>query len=708
MALSFGFFAYNAAKKRGFVHTAIPNFRNAMNSLKIKFLGLTIIIMLVAISLTTWYNLQTQQAMLHKLAKEHGRLLVETIRNSIISDMANGRNDRVVSILGKIHNEPAIDSVQIFDETGRVLMSAEKEEIGDLVSTSQLMAYRTGNFAFSDNYNGNDSFSSIVPIFNEENCYSCHDQSKKVLGILNLQLSLKDLSSMQVNGQKATIAASGVMLVILILTITAFLLIYVDSPIRKLVTAMDHAERGQFEAARASINSSDEMTMLSSKFNYMLQRLRELLENTVKHEREIAVTQEKLAHSEEIQVMNIALEERLKEIEYLNINLEERIEEIEEANYKIADLASELEGKNLGLVQAVERLQSLYQMGLTINSTMEQSDLLTIISQKSMETLKAQVGYILILDDSKKMLQVGGATGIPADYDRNIEIPLVQGGVTHWVIENRQPALISNIEKHQNINKMSRLGFIRESVICAPLTDDDKILGTITIANPIDGSEFNNSDLELLSTIAAQASISIRNSRLYEEQQHTYLSTVQAMVSAIEASDAYTRGHSERVTSYSLALARQMALEEHQLQQLEQAAVLHDIGKIGIDVGLLHKKEKLSEADVDILKLHPSIGVRILEPIKFLAPICEIIAQHHERFDGRGYPNSLRGNQMRIEAKILAVCDTYDAMTSDRPYRKALSHEIAVQEIKDHSGSQFDPDVAAAFLEICEQGLLPK
>ena len=316
-----------------------------MNSLKIKFLGLTVIIMLVAISLTTWYNLQTQQAMLHKLAKEHGRLLAETIHNSIISDMASGRNDRVVNILGKIHDEPAIDRVRIFDETGRVLMSARKEEIGDLVSTSELMAYRTGNFAFA------------------ETCYACHDESKKVLGILNLQRSLRDLSSMQASGQKATVVASGVTLVILILTITAFLLIYVDSPIRKLVSAMDHAERGQFDAARATINSSDEMSLLSSKFNYMLQRLRELLESTVKHEREIAVTQEKLAHSEEIQAMNIALEERLKEIEYLNINLEERIEEIEEANYKIADLASELEEKNLGLVQAIDRLQSLYRWG---------------------------------------------------------------------------------------------------------------------------------------------------------------------------------------------------------------------------------------------------------------------------------------------------------------------------------------------------------
>ena len=180
------------------------------------------------------------------------------------------------------------------------------------------------------------------------------------------------------------------------------------------------------------------------------------------------------------------------------------------------------------------------------------------------------------------------------------------------------------------------------------------------------------------------------------------------MVSAIEASDAYTRGHSERVTRYSVALAKRMGIDGEQLKMLEQAAVLHDIGKIGIDVNLLHKKEKLTPADIDVLKLHPSIGVRILEPIHFLGTVREIIEQHHERYDGKGYPNGLSGDDWRIEGKILAVCDTYDAMTSDRPYRKALSNEIAIQEIQDHSGSQFDPAVAAAFVEMYNEGRLPQ
>ena len=679
-----------------------------MNSLKVKFIGLCSVILIVAIGLTTWHSLRTQKAMLSRLASEHGRMLAETIHRSIITDMANGKNDRVVHILTKINSEPAIKEVKIFDETGRILMSGNNHNRGELVTTSELMAYRTGNFNFkSSNNDGADYFNSVVPIYNQPICYSCHDQNLQVLGILNLQVSLDAITDMQASGRKATMIASGVMLVILVLVITTFLLVYVDAPIRKFVTAMGYVEQGQFDKAQATVSSSDEMTLLSSKFNYMVQRLREMMESTIKNERLMAINQEKVAHSEELHTMNLTLEDRLKEIEYLNINLEERIEEIEEANYKIADLASELEEKNVGLTQAVNRLQALYRMGLAVNATMDTEKLLNLLSQKTMETLHAQVGYILMKNQKTGNLTVGGSEGLPKDLDHSLEIPLKSGGVSYWVITHNQPKLIENVNKAREFSKMSRLGFIRESVICAPLSDKGQVIGTITVANPIDGSEFGPADLELLTTIAAQASIAIRNAILYEEQESTYLSTVQALVSAIEANDAYTRGHSERVTKLSVALAKKLGIEGEALRQLEQAAVLHDIGKIGIDVNLLHKKEKLSPEDINILKLHPSIGVHILEPIQFLGTVREIIEQHHERFDGNGYPKGLSGEEWRVEGKILAVCDTFDAMTSDRPYRKALSDEVAIREIQDHSGTQFDPEVAAAFVEMSNEGQLP-
>jgi HD-GYP domain-containing protein (c-di-GMP phosphodiesterase class II) len=244
-------------------------------------------------------------------------------------------------------------------------------------------------------------------------------------------------------------------------------------------------------------------------------------------------------------------------------------------------------------------------------------------------------------------------------------------------------------------------------LICAPLIVKDEIIGTITLANKADHTSFKEQDLELLSTIAAQASVAIKNVHLYENQQTTYLNTMQALVSAVEASDPYTRGHSERVTRYAQTLGRQLNLTRDSFKRLERASILHDIGKIGIDVAVLHKEGVLSASDIDILQQHPLIGTKILEPIAFLKTVRQIILQHHERYDGTGYPLRVKGDDILLEARIIAVADTYDAMTSDRPYRKALSHEIAVAEIKKHSGTQFDPNVADAMFSLCQKGQWP-
>ncbi len=525
-----------------------------------------------------------------------------------------------------------------------------------------------------------------------------------MLGVLNLCISLNDLGSLRLKERKAAFGFSAAMLTVLILSISAFILLYVEVPIRKLIGAMSHVEQGNFEKIDVQVRSSDEMALLSNKFNLMVQRLLELIQTKLKNEREIVVSQEKLAHHEKIRGMNITLEERLKEIESLNITLEERIEEIEEANYKVFDLASDLESKNTNLKQAVSRLSALYEMGLAINSTKDLGKLFHLLIRRTLDTLQAKVGYILLLTEDGKALTLAGAAGLPSHIEADTSTPLRAGSVSYRVIADRVPLLLRNIDQSEEFNRESALGFVRETVICAPLIIKGEVIGTITMANKLDESSFVSEDLDLLSTIAAQASVAINNARLYEEQQTTYLSTVQTLVSAIEANDAYTRGHSERVTRYSLALARKLNIGPESLRRLEQAAILHDIGKIGIDVALLHKEEALTGEDLGILRHHPSIGFRILEPIRFLRGVGEIIQQHHERYDGEGYPLGLKGDEILIEARILAVGDTYDAMTSDRPYRRACPHEVALAEIERQAETQFDPEVARVFIRLCNEG----
>ncbi|HEY5523019.1 MAG TPA: HD-GYP domain-containing protein, partial [Desulfuromonadaceae bacterium] len=224
--------------------------------------------------------------------------------------------------------------------------------------------------------------------------------------------------------------------------------------------------------------------------------------------------------------------------------------------------------------------------------------------------------------------------------------------------------------------------------------------------NKTDGSQFYSSELEMLTTIAAQAAIAIKNATLYDEQQQTYLNTIQALVTAIEASDNYTKGHSEQVTRYSVEIGRRFNLPSDRLQILERAAILHDIGKIGIDLSLLHKEGKLSAHDVSELQMHPLIGMKILEPIEFLKDVRTCIGQHHERYDGMGYPNHIKHVDQLLESRIISVADAFDAMTTDRPYRKALTLDVAIAELSENSGTQFDPDVVKIFTSILEEGTL--
>lgn len=186
----------------------------------------------------------------------------------------------------------------------------------------------------------------------------------------------------------------------------------------------------------------------------------------------------------------------------------------------------------------------------------------------------------------------------------------------------------------------------------------------------------------------------------YVRLNSAYESTVFAMSNAVDARDSYTAGHSARVSKISLILGKELGLSETDLKTLEFATLFHDIGKIGISDNILNKNGKLSDEEYDIIKKHPSIGINILKDIDFLADALPLIQHHHERFGGGGYPNGLKGEDIPLGARIIAVADTYDAMTSDRPYRLGLDHESAVNEIIKNKGSQFDDRLVDTFMVI--------
>ena len=674
-----------------------------MNSLKVKILGTVCGLIIVFLSVATYMNFRHQKQLVHKITDGNIQLLNETVKSSIADAMRSGRSVEVRSILSRLNNSTHITSIRILDPEGLILNSSKAAEIGTTVPKEDMSVIKRGDSTIIDNL---ETFTSISLIRNAPACHSCHNPSTEVLGILQVNVSIEYMRSIMESMRNNEVASTMAIILMIILTISIVLFIYVDKPIKLLISSMQQVEKGNFDV-NTVITSSTEMNLLSSHFSQMVTQLNNVMDTAISHERELVITQGKLAHHREVLTLNQKLETQIAEIEALNITLEERIEEIEEANYKIADLAGELEDKNSNLEKVVARLSTLYKVGLAINSNMDSENIFRLIVDTTIETLHADIGYIIIHDKEKNVLRVDTLVGHDALPDGDVFIPIKDTSISGWVFNNAKPLLISDINETPQFDRFSALGYERKTLICSPLTVKGEVIGTITVVNKNDGSTYTKEDLGLLTTIAAQASIAIKNAMLYDEQQKTYLNTIHALVSAIEASDSYTRGHSERVTKYSIAIAKKLGLSQDRLKIMERAAILHDIGKIGINLSLLHKIGQLTPEDVFDLQQHPIIGIKILEPIEFLHDVRLCIAQHHERFDGKGYPHRLYGDELLLESKILAIADSFDAMTSDRPYRKALALDVALKELTDNCGTQFDPQIVPVFVELLEQSAFP-
>lgn len=203
--------------------------------------------------------------------------------------------------------------------------------------------------------------------------------------------------------------------------------------------------------------------------------------------------------------------------------------------------------------------------------------------------------------------------------------------------------------------------------------------------------------------INQNAELSIQKSIIeesYKRLNHSYKTTISVLSSAVDARDAYTAGHSERVTKISILLGKALDISDEKLQTLEYAALFHDIGKIGVPDQILLKKDKLTDEEFDTIKAHPDIGVNILKEVDFVKDALPLIKHHHEKYGARGYPDNLNGMDIPLGSRIIAIADSYDAMTTDRPYRKGLSHESAVEEIDRNRGLQFDSDLVDVFMQI--------
>ncbi|MBI4690760.1 MAG: GAF domain-containing protein [Nitrospirae bacterium] len=338
-------------------------------------------------------------------------------------------------------------------------------------------------------------------------------------------------------------------------------------------------------------------------------------------------------------------------------------------------------------------------MTALINSTLDAGEIRKRAIEAATKLADAETGSLLLIDNNTGELFFEVALGDKGEELK--EIRLKKGeGIAGWVAENGEPVIIQDVQSDTRFFKGAddRSKFLTRDMICVPVKTKDKVLGVLQAINK-QSDRFDDEDMAILSALANQVAVAIENANLYRELKDAFYGTAEALAETIEKRDPYTGGHTKRVMNYSLVIGRAMGLVRTELETLKLSAILHDIGKIGVRDNVLLKEGRLEPAELELMNMHPRYGSDILSHVKQLKDVIPGMRGHHEKYDGTGYPDGLKNNEIPLTARIIAVADTFDAMTTDRPYRKALNAEAAFDELRRYAGKQFDPMVVDAFFK---------
>jgi len=345
--------------------------------------------------------------------------------------------------------------------------------------------------------------------------------------------------------------------------------------------------------------------------------------------------------------------------------------------------------------EKIEEISMLFTMSRSITSSVNSTLLISTILEKTRILMKAKFCTLNLLDKSRTKLELAAESGLGAV--ENEEFRVFEGELAKKVVKSGMPLIINEIatytKKIPSLLKRKKI----HSMAFVPLFSNRRHSGVLA-AYIQDVRFFEKAEVNILGMVASLCSMAVDNAAMIDRVRKDYFNSIKTLAGIIDANDTYTRGHCDKVMKYSIEICKRLNLDQRNINSIKTASMLHDIGKIGVDMSVIHKEGKLNDEDWAKIRKHPEIGARIVRQVGFLSDIVPIIKFHHSRFSGGGYPDpERRGERIPIGARIIAVADAYDAMTSDRPYRKAMSHREAVMELKRCSGTQFDPKVVNAF-----------
>ncbi|HEY2598343.1 MAG TPA: GAF domain-containing protein [Candidatus Dormibacteraeota bacterium] len=351
--------------------------------------------------------------------------------------------------------------------------------------------------------------------------------------------------------------------------------------------------------------------------------------------------------------------------------------------------------------RSIWELRNLQEALQAATSTLDLNQVLQQVLAGAAKASSAQIGC-LALDDSGRLVLKGG---FGTDSTTAEKLALGVGGDICRDVMASGKAFMEAMEQ----DTVNESPLNPRAVLCVPITLRGTPTGVLFLANYQAGHAFTPDHRNLVTELAAQAAVAIDNARLFKDREEVILSSLEALANAVDARDPYTAGHSQRVTQYALTIARQMKYspkDQAAWVRLERGGRLHDIGKIGVPDAILQKAGKLTDEEFAKMKEHPVAGFNILSGLKMLTDELVIVRSHHERYDGKGYPDRKKADELPMYAWIVSAADAIDAMTSDRPYRKASSLEVAVEQVRSGAGTHFHPDVAEAVLDAANNGSL--
>ncbi|HEX8525309.1 MAG TPA: HD domain-containing phosphohydrolase [Tepidisphaeraceae bacterium] len=359
---------------------------------------------------------------------------------------------------------------------------------------------------------------------------------------------------------------------------------------------------------------------------------------------------------------------------------------------RLSSLEQELDSLSGQLANTYEELSLIYQIssGMRINRTAKDFfkqaclDVMGVMNVRGM-------GVALCESDQKQDPVLYGSLSLPPGKVHRLADELM-----NVMKERKSHLLINDLKDDQTF---SWLNDHAKQLLAVPLQRQEQVLGCL-FALDKETNIFDSVDSKLLNSIANESAIYLENAMLFEGVHGLMMGLLHSLTSAVDAKDAYTCGHSERVALLARRLAQEINLSDYEVERIYMAGLLHDVGKIGVSEAVLQKPGKLTVEEFDMMKKHPEIGARILQDIREIKDIIPGVLYHHERFDGKGYPSGLAGENIPVMGRILCLADCFDAMTSNRTYRKALPLEVALIEIRRCSGTQFDPKLAEFFIKI--------